>query len=192
MSLAKRVIGNCLLAFASLAPILFHRAPSLHSEVQLVLLPGAGMWFGKTPLSSWRVVDLSPCFDKAFPHYSEWHFATDGHWNEAGNMVAAHCLYRQLEGLLGLPVRRDKDLSSARYAYYRAFQETTGAEVERWMPGAPWVVPGPSPAPPPPTRRNAFVAATKGSAKTTKGVANASCKPLRPPNRCCALCGTST
>ena len=108
--------------------------------------PEGGKWLERLESpESWNVVDLHRCFNEAIPdfQYSDWRFANDRHWNEAANMVAAHCLYRRLEGLLNLPKRSDAELARARHAYYRAFQDRFDGEAG-WMPGPPWALPGPS------------------------------------------------
>ena len=69
-------------------------------------------------------------------------FENDDHWNEAANMVAAHCLYRFLEERLGLPPASDEALARERQLYYRAFAEAPDWEGGRWMPEPPWVLPG--------------------------------------------------
>ena len=107
--------------------------------------PGGGKWLERLESpESWSVVDLHRCFNEAIPdfQYSDWRLANDPHWNEAANMVAAHCLYRRLEGLLNLPKRSDAELARTRHAYYRAFQDRFEGEAG-WMPGPPWALPGP-------------------------------------------------
>lgn len=81
------------------------------------------------------VVYLLDCFRDMTPrfNYSDWRFRADAHWNEAGNMVAAHCLYRLLEEETNLPRLSETVLASARYEYYSAVG--TGG----WNPPAAWV-----------------------------------------------------
>ena len=108
-------------------------------------MPGGGRWLERLESpESWNVVDLLRCFKEAIPdfNYSDWRFAKDWHWNEAANMVAAHCLYRRLEDPLDLPKRSDAELARTRHAYYRAFQDRFDGEAG-WMPGPPWALPGP-------------------------------------------------
>ena len=68
-------------------------------------------------------------------------------------MMAATCLYRYLEGVLGLPARADAHFASARNAYYQAFLDSLAWEGERYMPTADWSqsagagMPTPNPAP---------------------------------------------
>ena len=69
-------------------------------------------------------------------------FEEDEHWNEAANMVAAHCLYRFLEERFGLPPASDEALARERHRYYRAFAEAPDWEGGRWMPEPPWALPG--------------------------------------------------
>ena len=115
-------------------------------HVVLLPLPDGDRWFRKTDaLASWDVVDLGECFDERIANYDydDWHFEADWHWNEAGNMVAAHCLYRHLEGILGLPAHADAELARTRGAYYRAFHDSDDWIGRRWMPGPPWALPAP-------------------------------------------------
>ena len=83
------------------------------------------------------VVYLRECFSDMIPHfdYYDWSFRSDPHWNEAGNMVAAHCLYRLLEAEMGMPPISDAALASARHSYYAAVD--TGG----WSPPSAWVAP---------------------------------------------------
>ena len=65
---------------------------------------------------------------------SPYRFQNDGHWNEAGNQLAAVCLYRWLEQDANLPRLSDDGLREALYRYYAAFRDReTG-----WMPGERW------------------------------------------------------
>ena len=81
------------------------------------------------------IVELRACFSDAIPNYS-WpavRFDNDMHWNEMGNMVAAHCLLRFLEEEAGLPPLSDDVLAQARYEFYRAVDLGDG-----WMPPSIW------------------------------------------------------
>lgn len=81
------------------------------------------------------VVYLAECFNDAIPHfdYADWSFRSqDTHWNEAGNMVAADCLYRFLEEEAGMPRLSEAALANARYEYYSAVG--TGS----WSPPSEW------------------------------------------------------
>ena len=69
-------------------------------------------------------------------------FENDHHWNEAANMVSAHCLYRFLEKRFGLPPASDEALARERHRYYRAFAEAPDWVGGRWMPEPPWALPG--------------------------------------------------
>ena len=85
--------------------------------------------------ASLDVLYLEECFSRLIPNYdySDWRFRdTDAHWNEAGNMVAAHCLYRFLEEETGLPRLFDIELTNARYEYYQAIA------TSNWMPPTAW------------------------------------------------------
>ncbi len=94
-------------------------------------------WVRELIPSAIDVVDLHGCFSRAIPNYSydavSFDDPRDGHWNEAGNMVAAHCLYRLLEEETGLPSLSDDALAEARYEFYRAVAGSDG-----WMPSSPW------------------------------------------------------
>ena len=82
------------------------------------------------------VIDLSGCFGNADSAQnrrtwmqSSYHFENDWHWNEAGNQLAAVCLYRVLEEKMRLPALSEEDLQAALHRYYAAF--------EGWMPHTP-------------------------------------------------------
>ena len=89
------------------------------------------------------VVDLLECFREAVPKfdYADWRFVRDAHWNAAGNMMAASCLYRHLEDALGLRKRGDEELARARHAYYEAFLDSPVWLGQRYMPDATWARP---------------------------------------------------
>ena len=53
--------------------------------------------------------------------HSPYRFKTDGHWNEAGNRLAAQCLYRVLEADRGLPALSAETLRTTLRRYYAAF-----------------------------------------------------------------------
>ena len=110
--------------------------------VVILPLPGAAQLFAKIDWpQSLTVLDLDPCFKAAFPDGTGWRFKTDSHWNEAGNMVAADCLYRFLERRLEFPAAQDKALAEARHVYYQAFAQDPGWSGYRWTPSPPWVKP---------------------------------------------------
>ena len=83
------------------------------------------------------VVYLLDCFNRVIPqfNYSDWRFREDAHWNEAGNMVAAHCLYRLLERGIGLSPLSETDLANARHEYYSA------VDTGNWDPPPAWTAP---------------------------------------------------
>ena len=110
--------------------------------VALLPLPGTARLFAKIDWpQSLTVLDLDPCFKAAFPNGTGWRFETDAHWNEAGNMVAADCLYRFLERKLELPTTRNEALAEARHVYYQAFAQDPEWSGYRWTPSPPWVKP---------------------------------------------------
>ena len=109
----------------------------------VVLLPVAGTarQFASVGWpASLAVLDLHACFaeEMAGLAWQDLGFKTDSHWNEAGNMLAAHCLYRYLEGRLGLASVTNEALAGDRYVYYRAFAEDAEWLGHRWSPSAPW------------------------------------------------------
>ena len=89
------------------------------------------------------VVDLLECFREAVPKfdYADWRFVRNEHWNAAGNMLAASCLYRHLEDVLGLRKRGHEELARARHAYYKAFLDSPVWLGQRYMPDATWARP---------------------------------------------------
>ena len=123
----------------------------------VVLLPNPPGGFGTGLSSAWLgdlrndpalraemgFFDLAACFDATIPGfaYDDWRFDNDPHWNPAGNMVAATCLYRYLASALGLPEHTDEDLAHARHAYYQAFLQSAAWEGERYAPDAAWARP---------------------------------------------------
>ena len=52
---------------------------------------------------------------------SPYRFKSDGHWNEAGNRLAARCLYRVLEKEMRLPALSEETLLATLRRYYAAF-----------------------------------------------------------------------
>ena len=75
-----------------------------------------------------EVIDLYACFSNADPAHpqrswpsSPYRFKNDAHWNEAGNRLAAVCLYRDLEEKTGLPPLSEGRLQETLSQYYAAF-----------------------------------------------------------------------
>lgn len=73
-------------------------------------------------------IDLYTCFNDVDPAHSQtsrrespYTFKNDRHWNEAGNSLAAICLYRALEVKMGSPVLSENELQEAVSRYYAAF-----------------------------------------------------------------------
>ena len=87
------------------------------------------------------IIDLNACFGTHDPAHhnrawinSPYRFKEDVHWNEAGNQLAALCLYRFLEENVGLPRLSEERLGEALSRYYAAFEGgiplETGGEGE--------------------------------------------------------------
>ena len=75
-----------------------------------------------------EVISLYDCFGDHDPAHlrlpwdeSPYRFRRDGHWNEAGNHLAAVCLYRVLEEKAGPPPLTEDGLREALSRYYSAF-----------------------------------------------------------------------
>lgn len=88
-------------------------------------LPGVRAIVGEEGVAT---VNLWDCFGERDPAHpqtpwgsSPYRFVRDGHWNEAGNRLAAVCLHRFLEGLLGLPRLSEEEVAQALRLYYSAF-----------------------------------------------------------------------
>jgi hypothetical protein len=67
-----------------------------------------------------RVVNLLEMARRALPDYAyeDYRFRNDAHWNEAGNLLAAVFLFRELEQALGLDRLPDADLVEFVHRYY--------------------------------------------------------------------------
>lgn len=107
--------------------------------------PGGTPWFheNRELSADLDVLDMLDCFAAAVPgfDYQDWRFSNNPHWNPAANMLAATCLYRYLEDVLGLPARSDQHLANAHHDYYQAFLDSPAWEGERYMPTAAWARP---------------------------------------------------
>ena len=96
-----------------------------------------------------EVIDLYNCFGTADPVHSQqpwvqspYRFKNNYHWNEAGNRLAAVCLYRALEEKMGSPRLSEGGLQEALLRYYGAFEGEllikgggAGAGTEGRLPG---------------------------------------------------------
>ena len=83
------------------------------------------------------VLDLAACFRELAPGgrwEDDWRFANDGHWNEAGNMLAARCLLRYLAPRLGLPAIDGDAIQAEMRAYYQAFADDRRWDSQHWVP----------------------------------------------------------
>ena len=138
---AERLDADTASAFREL--VLTWRADvEAHGGVfHVALLPGSGEQFAQVDWpETMDVLDLDGCFDGAFADSQPWRFKTNIHWNEAGNMVIAHRLYRFLEAKLGLPQAPAEALAGARHVYYHAFAQDERWLGHRWLPPPPWAV----------------------------------------------------
>ena len=87
--------------------------------------------------NGYEIIDLRECF---LNHgiaarsldwtESPYRFRNDAHWNEAGNQLAARCLYRFLEREASLPTRSDEAIRKSAWRYYSAFD---GWMPEQWV-----------------------------------------------------------
>ena len=75
-----------------------------------------------------QTVDLLACAQERIPDftYRAIRFRNDSHWNEAGNMLAAQCLYRFFERSTQLPRTTEATLSDRLHTYYSAFRDDGG------------------------------------------------------------------
>ena len=89
-----------------------------------------------------EVIDLYACFGATDPAHrqgpwprSPYRFKKDTHLNEAGNRLAAVCLYRTLAEKMGLPHLSESKLEESLFRYYAAFEgkipEGLGGRAER-------------------------------------------------------------
>ena len=87
-----------------------------------------------------EMIDLYACFNDIDPAHSRtsafkppYRFKNDLHWNEAGNSLAAVCLYRVLERKMGFPILSEDGLREAVSRYLAAF----GGEISLPILGIP-------------------------------------------------------
>ena len=75
-----------------------------------------------------QTVDLLACAEERIPNfqYQSIKFRNDPHWNEAGNMLAAQCLYRFIESGMKLPRETEAVLADRLRIYYSAFRNDGG------------------------------------------------------------------
>ena len=80
----------------------------------------------------WDVQGLYKLFSDRIPgyDYGDWHFENDRHWAEAAKSLAASLFYEHLAELNGLEPISKRDIQSALYTYYSAFEYG-------WMPHKP-------------------------------------------------------
>ena len=75
-----------------------------------------------------ETVDLLHCAEDRIPgfKYQTISFRNDAHWNEAGNMLAARCLYRFVERSRELPRVTEAAVTDRLQTYYSAFRDDGG------------------------------------------------------------------
>ena len=75
-----------------------------------------------------QTVDLLACAEERIPgfKYETIRFHNDAHWNEAGNMLAAQCLYRFIERSSEVPPATEVALNDRLHTYYSAFRDDGG------------------------------------------------------------------
>ncbi len=128
-------VDDGIAAFQALLTRWKHEVEAHGGKFHVALLPNIPKeWMQETIPAAIDVVDLHGCFSEAIPNYSflSVRFDKDPHWNEKGNMVAAHCLRRFLEQETGLQPLSDDVLAEARYEFYRA------VALGGWMPSSAW------------------------------------------------------
>ena len=128
-------VDDAIAAFQALLTRWKHEVEAHGGKFHVALLPDVPeAWVQETIPAAIDIVDLHGCFSEAIPNYSvlSVRFDKDRHWNERGNMVAAHCLHRFLEQEMGLPPLSDDVLAQARYEFYRA------VAPGGWMPSLAW------------------------------------------------------
>ncbi len=122
---------NVLEIFQQLIRHWKHLAEHNGSTFSVVLLPGEDdpVIVDLLEAEDVEIIDLNDCFgdhdpahrDRAWSN-SPYRFRKDSHWNEAGNQLAAICLYRFLEKNVGLPRLSEERLWEAVSRYYAAFE----------------------------------------------------------------------
>ena len=121
---------NSLAIFRQLIRHWKHLAEHNGSTFSVVLLPTRSDPVIVDLLKAENVesLDLNVCFGNHDPAHHErawadspYRFRKDYHWNEAGNQLAALCLYRFLEEKVGLPRLSEERLGGALSRYYAAF-----------------------------------------------------------------------
>ena len=76
-----------------------------------------------------EAIDLLQCAEERIPGFqyaTHIKFRNDAHWNEAGNMLAAQCLYRFIEHSRELPRATETALTDRLQTYYSAFRDDGG------------------------------------------------------------------
>ena len=89
-----------------------------------------------------EVLDLYDCFGNLDPAHTQrswgqspYRFKYNRHWNEAGNQLAAVCLYRVLEEKTGLPRLSEGRLQDTLFQYYAAFGDNIFLKPEAGLGG---------------------------------------------------------
>ena len=128
-------LDDSVVAFQALLLRWKHDVEARGGKFHVALLPDVPKeWVQETIPAAIDVVELHGCFNRAVPNHGPHalRFERNRHWNEQGNMVAAHCLHRFLEQQAGLPPLSDDALAEARHEFYRA------VALGGWMPSSAW------------------------------------------------------
>ena len=111
-------------------------AESNGSTFSVVLLPIAPLSFlsifDLLQAEDVEIIDLYACFENHDSAHNDrgwrnspYRFRNNPHWNEAGNRLAAICLYRMLEEKMGFPSYPKRRLQETLFQYYAAFEGET-------------------------------------------------------------------
>jgi len=117
-------LENSIRIFQSLLRLWSEAVKSNGGKFYVVLLPMENEHKARSLIAGdIGVIDLYELFNDGIENYdyNDWSFKNDGHWNEAGNLLAATYLYRYMEGVLDLPAIPEDVLKRRLYTYYSSF-----------------------------------------------------------------------
>ena len=137
--LANDELKNSLATFRQLIRYWKHQVENNGSTLSVVLLPNdppQPFVVNLLKAEDVEVIDLYTCFGDADPAISDrpwnkspYRFKKDHHWNEAGNRLAAVCLYRVLTEKTGLPPLSESRLREVLFQYYATFRDKIPLKV---------------------------------------------------------------